>query len=96
MIYPAGPDAYDTGEFVELPQTHLNRLGADLLRHGCAVAVVPALAFREYATARSPSYQQLGTSTFLELADAFRWLTAGLRSRVRVRIQLAPPFHSAT
>ena len=28
MIYPAGPGAYDTGEFVELPQAHLNRLGA--------------------------------------------------------------------
>ena len=22
MIYPTGPDAYDTGEFVELPQAH--------------------------------------------------------------------------
>ena len=41
MIYPAGPGAYDTGEFVELPQAHLNRLGADLFRHGGAVAVVP-------------------------------------------------------
>jgi len=46
MIYPAGPGAYDTGEFVELPQAHLNRPRADLFRHGCAVAVVPALAFR--------------------------------------------------
>jgi hypothetical protein len=67
MIYPAGPGAYDTGEFVELPQAHLSRLGADLFRHGCAVAVVPALAFRKYATARfrpTPSYRQLGTSTF--------------------------------
>ncbi len=33
---------------------------------------------------------ELGTSTFLELPDAFRWLTDGLRSRLRVRIQLAP------
>ena len=34
---------------------------------------------------------ELGTSTFWELPDAFRWLTDGLRSRLRVRIQLAPP-----
>jgi hypothetical protein len=34
---------------------------------------------------------ELGTSTFLELPDAFRSLTDGLRSRLRVRTQLAPP-----
>jgi len=62
MIYPAGPGAYDTGEFVELPQAHLNRLGADLFRHGCAVAVVPALAFRKYATARSRLHHHIDNS----------------------------------
>jgi hypothetical protein len=29
--------------------------------------------------------------TSSELTDAYRWLTDGLRSRLRVRIQLAPP-----
>jgi hypothetical protein len=42
---------------------------------------------------RGYTYQKtdLRTLHFLELPEVFRWLTDGLRSRLRVRIQLAPP-----